>query len=214
MFKDAKPVVIIGDEFSRFYDLKDVSEQAKDNVGCALDAFQSIKEGGSRGFGRLHGAVLLGTYGATVLHGRSTPFNVVSTSELPLLTLEEWRACVAQTAWRPEDRVLERMWELTRGHPSVLQTIARDLSTTAITTSAAFEAYEGSSAFLDSALTNKSVQANLRDLRKPAARDLRASLIKTFLPSEGRVEAIDFDLFGFAGPQLSQGPLRFFLRGG
>ncbi len=99
VFKE--PVVIIGDEFSRFYDFKDMSEQAKNNVGCALDALQCIKEGQARGSDRLRGAVLLGTYGATVLHGRSTPFNVVSTSELPLLTLGEWRACVAQTAWRP-----------------------------------------------------------------------------------------------------------------
>ena len=75
--------------------------------------------------------------------------------------------------------------------------------------SAAFEAYEGSSAFLDSVLTNKSVQANLRDLRRPASRELRASLIMKFLPSERAVYApFNTTLLNHAKPLASLGFLK------
>jgi hypothetical protein len=135
---------------------------------------------------------MFGTFSATLLRsGSASPFNVVDESGIPLLKLEEWRACVAQTAWRPEDRVLERMWELTRGYPSVLQTIGRDLSMSCsprVTTWAAFEAYERSAAFVNGVLAHKSLQANLWILKSPAMAPERASLVMIFLPAEAPVD--------------------------
>jgi energy-coupling factor transporter ATP-binding protein EcfA2 len=184
-----KPVVIIGDEFSKFYDRKDESPQATANVEGFVGALRSIKEGGAHGTTRVQGTAMFGTFSATLLRsGSASPFNVVDKSSIPLLTLEEWRACVAQTAWRPDDWVLERMWELTRGYPSVLQTIARDASETRrIITEADFSEYERV-VLVRVTLSNDSIHSNVDILKTPSMTSERASLITTFLPAEAPVE--------------------------
>jgi hypothetical protein len=169
------------------------SEQATENVKkSVVDAFREIKEGRAKKTTHVHGAAMFGTYSATLLRsGTASPFNVVDESGIPLLTLEEWRSCVAQTAWRPDDRVLERMWELTRGYPSLLQTIGRDLSMSCsprVTTWAAFQAYERSAAFVNGVLAHKSLQANRWILKSLAMAPERTSLVMIFLSAEAPVD--------------------------